>query len=154
MTILFGMPCTPVLVLPNMRLPILMFFLSSQCLLLLLELALVNSEYKVHFYWLSFSLRSWPHSHYLGNFSVFSNTYFSFLDFVQLLLLGRVLVQDHLVISCQSRNPGYLFKIKLVSVGECNGILCVDFFIQKIHWILLLILIICFLFFRMDNHDT
>lgn len=59
------------------------------------------------------------------------------------LLLARGFVSDHLVISCQNRHPWYLFKIKLVSIWECNGILCIDFFlIQKIHWILLLILFV------------
>lgn len=62
------------------------------------------------------------------------------------LLLARGFVSDHLVISCQNRNPWYLFEIKLVSIWECNGILCIDFFlIQKIRWILLLILFVfCF----------
>ena len=53
------------------------------------------------------------------------------------LLLARRFVSDHLVISRQNRNPWYLFKIKLVSIWEWNGILSIDFFlIQKMHWIL------------------
>ena len=48
--------------------------------------------------------------------------------FSNFLLLARGFVSDHLVISCQNRNPWYLFKIKLVSIWEYNGILCIDFF--------------------------
>ena len=70
------------------------------------------------------------------------------------LLLARRFVSDHLVISRQNRNPWYLFKIKLVSIWEWNGILSIDFFFNPENALNSLINSICFLFFHMYNHDT